>query len=68
MALHSRDAVTVSAPVATRSRADCSSMEGHTTLSTSLVLERAVIVFPVAVKLQIREYKIIDGIILQETT
>ena len=30
MALHSRDAVTVSAAVATRSRADCSSMEGHT--------------------------------------
>ena len=27
MALHSRDAVTVSAAVATRSRADCSSME-----------------------------------------
>ena len=26
-ALHSRDAVTVSAPVATRSRADCGSME-----------------------------------------
>ena len=37
MALHSRDAVTVSAAVATRSRADCSSMEGHTSLSTALV-------------------------------
>ena len=33
MALHSRDAVTVSAVVASRSRADCSSMEGHTSLS-----------------------------------
>ena len=32
MALHSRDAVTVSAAVATRSRADCSSMERHTSL------------------------------------
>ena len=30
MALHSRYAVTVSAAVATRSRADCSSMEDHT--------------------------------------
>ena len=29
MALHSRDAVTVSAAVATRSRADCSTMEDH---------------------------------------
>ena len=38
MALHSRDAVTVSAAVATRSRADCSSMEGHTSLSTALVI------------------------------
>ena len=38
MALHSRDAVTVSAAVATRSRADCSSREGHTSLSTALVL------------------------------
>ena len=37
MALHSRDAVTVYAAVATRSRADCSSMEGHTSLSTVLV-------------------------------
>ena len=37
MALHSRYAVTVSAAVATRSRADCSSMEGHTSLSTALV-------------------------------
>ena len=37
MALYSRDAVTVSAAVATRSRADCSSMEGHTSLSTALV-------------------------------
>ena len=37
MALHSRDAVTVSAAVATQSRADCSSMEGHTSLSTALV-------------------------------
>ena len=36
MALHSRDAVTVSAAVATRSRADCNSMEGHTSLSTAL--------------------------------
>ena len=36
MALHSRDAVTVSAAVATRSRADCSSTEGHTSLSTAL--------------------------------
>ena len=33
MALHSRDAVTVSAAVATRSRADCFSMEGHTSPS-----------------------------------
>ena len=32
MALYSRDAVTVSAVVATRPRADCSSMEGHTSL------------------------------------
>ena len=32
MVLHSRDADTVSAAVATRSRADCSSMEGHTSL------------------------------------
>ena len=38
MALHSRDAVTVSAAVAMRSRADCSSMEGHTSLSTALVI------------------------------
>ena len=37
MALHSRDAVTVSEAVATRSRADCSSMEGHTSLSTALL-------------------------------
>ena len=37
MALHSRDVVTVSAAVATRSRADCSSMEGHTSLSTAIV-------------------------------
>ena len=37
MALHSRDTVTVSAAVATRSHADCSSMEGHTSLSTALV-------------------------------
>ena len=29
MALHSRDVVTVSAAVASRSRADCSSMEDH---------------------------------------
>ena len=29
MALHSRDAVTVSVAVATRSRTDCSSMEDH---------------------------------------
>ena len=40
MALYSRDAVTVSAAVATRSRADYSSMEGHTSLSTALVLRR----------------------------
>ncbi len=38
MALHSRYAITVSAVVATRSRADCSSMEGHTSLSTVLVI------------------------------
>ena len=38
MALHSHDAVTVSAAVATRSLADCSSREGHTSLSTALVL------------------------------
>ena len=37
MALHSRDAATVSAAVATRSRADYSSREGHTSLSTALV-------------------------------
>ena len=49
MALHSRGAVTVSAAGATRSRADCSSMEdhrrqyhqhcfnGHTSLSAALV-------------------------------
>ena len=37
MALHSRDVVTVSAAVATRSRADCSSMEGLTSLSTAQV-------------------------------
>ena len=37
MALHSRYAVTVSAAVATRSRADWSSMEGHASLSTVLV-------------------------------
>ena len=37
MALHSRDAVTVYAAVATRSRAYCSSMAGHTSLSTALV-------------------------------
>ena len=35
MARHSRDAVTVSAAVATRSCADCSSMEGHTSLSAA---------------------------------
>ena len=38
MALHSRDAVTVSAAVDTRLRADCSSREGHTSLSTTLVV------------------------------
>ena len=32
---NSRDAVTVSAAVATRSRADCSSMESHTSLKHS---------------------------------
>ena len=37
MALHSRDALTVSAAVATQSRADCSSTEGHTSLSAVLV-------------------------------
>ena len=37
MALHSRDTATGFAAVATRSRADCSSMEGHTSLSTALV-------------------------------
>ena len=37
MALHSGDAGTVSAAVATRSRAGCSIMEGHTSLSTTLV-------------------------------
>ena len=37
MTLHSRDAITVFAAVATRSRADCSSVEGHTSLSTALV-------------------------------
>ena len=37
MALHSRDAVTVFAAVATRSRTGCSSVEGHTSLSTALV-------------------------------
>ena len=42
MALHRRDAVTVSVAVATRSHADCSSMEGHTSLSTALVLVRHV--------------------------
>ena len=39
MALHSRDTVTLSAAVATRSWADCSSMEDYTSLSTALVLE-----------------------------
>ena len=39
MMLHSRDAVTVSAAVATRSRAECTSMEGHTSLSTALVIQ-----------------------------
>ena len=43
MALHSRYAVTVSAAVATRSRADCSSMECHTSLSTSIVYTRALL-------------------------
>ena len=42
MALHSRDAVIISAAVATRSRADCSSMEGHSSLSTSLVINSRV--------------------------
>ena len=37
MKLHSRDAVTVFAAVAMRPRADCSSMERHTSLSTALV-------------------------------
>ena len=37
MALHSRDVVTVSAAVATRSRAHCSSMETRTSLSTAIV-------------------------------
>ena len=41
MALHSRDAVTVSAAVAMRSCADCSSMEGHIRQGTALVRERA---------------------------
>ena len=47
MALHSRDAVTVSVAVATLSRADCSSMEGHTSLSTALVLKFQYICFTV---------------------
>ena len=34
---HSHDAATGFAAVAMRSRADCSSMEGHTSLSTALV-------------------------------
>ena len=38
MALHSRDAVIVYAAVAMRSRADCRSMERHTSLRTALVL------------------------------
>ena len=37
MALRSPDAVTLSAAVATRSRADGSRLEGHTSLSTALV-------------------------------
>ena len=37
MALHSRDAVTFSAAVAMRSHAECSNMEGHTRLSTTLL-------------------------------
>ena len=37
MAIHGRDAVTVSAAVATRSCAYCNSMEGHTSLNTALV-------------------------------
>ena len=37
MALHSRYVVTVYAAVATQSRADCGSIEGHTSLSTALV-------------------------------
>ena len=54
MALHSRDAVTVSAAVAMRSRADYSSMEDHrrqchqmaicTSISTALVIYTNVIV------------------------
>ena len=39
MALHSRDAITVVAAVATRARADCSNIEGHTSLRTALVNE-----------------------------
>ena len=38
MARHSRYAVTVSAAVAMRPCADCNSMEGHTSLSTALVV------------------------------
>ena len=37
IALHRLYAVTASTAVATRSRADCSSLEGHTSLSTALV-------------------------------
>ena len=36
MALHNRYAVTLSVAVAKRSPADCSSIEGHTSLSTTL--------------------------------
>ena len=39
MALHSCDAITVYAAVAMRPHTDCSSMEGHTSLSTALVYE-----------------------------
>ena len=38
MALHSRDAVTASVAVATRSRTYCSIMEGHTSLIRAVVL------------------------------
>ena len=63
LALHSREAVAVSAAVATRSCADCSSMEGHTSLSTALVSTKKVQISPASdIKIRIVANKVIIAV------